>query len=1045
MTRAFPSGPPDPADRSARRLTRRFVLVLLAAAAPVLIALAVLLWRGWHEARHEALRSHEAQQRLLRSGLEQMAGSARTHVAVLRAFAERRLAEAPGSPPYQGRVDWIDSPPPESPALGIVLADPAAMTLRDRQEAEAMLPMFAVSQAAHQAQGLLQWSYFFSAGRRLVTIYPWAPASGFLGGDHPQADLAGFFDYDLFRMGLPQHNPDRSAYWAPVYLDAGGAGLMVTHAAPVWVGDRFQGIVGTDILLSQVSVYLGTLPEAARGAFVVDQAGTLIAQPGGVPLSGSEPRRADDLLRGRDPASIGPEFQADGDRWISAVPVAGTPWRLVTTVPDAEVSAAILARLRPLLALLAAIVAGMALFGLLMRAQFVRPAVALARYGALPAQEAIEEGPPRVPLPWAELCDRIALAARSQLANIRQLRAMIDGIPLRAVYVDADFRYRDANREFLDFVGRRRADLLGRHVAEVLGDRVAAQYERLAPLIARGEVARFEGWIEFSGAGRRFLQVSILPFTAEGETRPGFLTFTRDLTDLKEAEEEAERSVEALREREALYRSVVVSSLDAIVMMDDRGDVVEFNPAAERIFGFTAAEAIGRKVNDLIVPPAMRAAHQQGLERYLTDGRPRVIGRRVELVALRKDGGELPVELTVTDASASGRRLFVSHLRDLTEARALEAEMEQSRNRLHQVEKLSAMGSLLAGVAHELNNPLAVVVAQSALLHDKAPDDATALRAEKIRAAADRCGRIVKSFLAMARQKPPQRERLALGQVVRNGLEVVGYGLRTAGVDLRLDLPDDLPEIEGDRDMLGQVVSNIAINAQQALIGRPLPRLLSLRARAAGGWVTLVIEDNGPGVPEAVRARIFDPYFTTKAVDVGTGIGLSISRNVIEAHGGQIKLADSALGGAGFVITLPAAAGGAVAAAPGGRAPGGAGCAVLIVDDEADVAASLAEILESRGCRCRTAATAAEAQAIVAAGGIEAVFTDLRMPGMDGADLIRALTAVAPGLSGRIAVVTGDMVAGPAHLAAAALGAVPILEKPFDPADVMAVLARLRP
>lgn len=1037
--------PVDPADHSARRLTRRFVLVLMAATAPILLALALLLWRGYHETRQEVLQQHETQQRLLRSGLEQIAGSARTHVAVMRAFAERRLAEAPRAAPYAGRIDWLGAPAPKTPPLGIVLGNPAALTLSDRQEAAAVVPMFSVAQAAHDSHPLLQWSYFFSAGRRLVAIYPWAPASGFLPREGTDAAFAAFFDYDLFTLGLPARNAARAPYWSPVYLDAGGAGLMVTHAAPVWVDDRFVGIVGTDILLSQVSVYLGSLPEAARGSFVVDQTGALIAQPGGVPISGDSPRRADDLLRGLAPDQIGPTFVPDGDRWIAAVPVEGTPWRLVTTIPGHEITAAVQTALWPLLGLLAAILGGMVLFGLLMRAQFVRPAVALARYGALSAQEAAEEGVPVVPTPWAELADRIGLAARGQLANIRQLRAMIDGIPLRAVYVDADFRYRDANREFLDFVGRKRADLLGRSVAEVLGPSVAAEYERLAPAIARGDVARYEGWIDFAGAGRRFLQVSILPFTAEGETRPGYLTFTRDLTSLKDAEDEAERSVEALRAREALYRSVVVSALDAIVMMDDRGDVVEFNPAAERIFGYTAAEAIGRPVADLMVPEAMRAAHRQGMERYLAEGNPRVIGRRVELQAIRKDGSVFPVELTVTDVSRGGRRLFVSHLRDLTEERALQHDMEQSRNRLHQVEKLSAMGSLLAGVAHELNNPLAVVVAQSALLHDKAPDTATALRAEKIRAAADRCGRIVKSFLAMARQKPPQRERLALGQVVRNALELVGYGLRTAGVDLRLDLPDDLPEIEGDRDMLGQVVSNIAINAQQALLSRPLPRILSLRARAAGGWVTLTVEDNGPGVPEAVRARIFDPYFTTKAVDVGTGIGLSISRNVIEAHGGQIKLADSGLGGAAFVISLPAAQAAARPAAGADTLAGAGGLSVLIVDDEPDVAASLAEILAGRGCRCQVAGSAAEAQAIVARGGIEAVFTDLRMPGIDGAQLIGALTRADPRLAGRIAVVTGDMVAGPAHLAAAALGAVPILEKPFDPADVAAVLGRLGP
>jgi PAS domain S-box-containing protein len=299
---------------------------------------------------------------------------------------------------------------------------------------------------------------------------------------------------------------------------------------------------------------------------------------------------------------------------------------------------------------------------------------------------------------------------------------MIDGVPLRAVYVDANYVYQDANREFLGFVGLGLDQLVGRRVSEVLGPEVEQQYVDLTPRIRAGETARWEGWIDYVHHGKRYLRVSILPYAGSSGGAAGFLTFTRDLTELKNAETEAAASIEALADSEALHRSIVLSALDGIIVIDEAGITREFNPAAEAMFGMKAEAAVGRPICDVIIPPSMREAHRNGMTRYLASGHPRVIGKRIEVAAIDATGAEMPVELTVTEVSQNGRRLFTSHIRDLREQKRLAGEIEEGRNRLHQVEKLTAMGSLLASVAHELNNPLAIVIAQTTLLADKAPD-----------------------------------------------------------------------------------------------------------------------------------------------------------------------------------------------------------------------------------------------------------------------------------------------------------------------------------
>jgi two-component system NtrC family sensor kinase len=418
---------------------------------------------------------------------------------------------------------------------------------------------------------------------------------------------------------------------------------------------------------------------------------------------------------------------------------------------------------------------------------------------------------------------------------------------------------------------------------------------------------------------------------------------------------------------------------------------------------------------------------------------------------MRADGSRLPIELAIAEVRLPERRLFTAYLRNLTEVKSSAAEIERQRDALHQSEKLSALGSLLAGVAHELNNPLSIVIGHAVMLRDEAEEakpSELATRAQKIQNAAERCARIVRTFLAMARQRSTERRAIALGSVVRGALELLGYGLRTSGIEVEATIADDLPDVWADEDQLHQVVLNLLVNAQQALEVAPRPRRLAVTLAADGprARAVLRVADNGPGVPEDIRSRIFDPFFTTKPTGTGTGIGLAVSRGIVEAHGGSLRLDPAPARGAVFILELPAAPPDAGAEPyPGGARGAPAAAATrraLIVDDEPDIAGMLAQILARQGFRADVATGGREALRLVAAHDYDAILCDLRMPDLDGPAFYQFLEAERAHLCARTVFVTGDTLGQAASRFVAASGR-PVIEKPFVPDEVRRVVAGL--
>ena len=377
-----------------------------------------------------------------------------------------------------------------------------------------------------------------------------------------------------------------------------------------------------------------------------------------------------------------------------------------------------------------------------------------------------------------------------------------------------------------------------------------------------------------------------------------------------------------------------------------------------------------------------------------------------------------------------------------------EADLAASQEALYQSEKLTALGSLLAGVSHELNNPLSVVVAQSVMMEEDAAGSKLATRAVKIRGAAERCAKIVQTFLAMARQKPPTRGRVDVNSVVRGALDLTAYGLRSTGVEVACDLASDLPTLEADADQLHQVLANLVVNAQQALQEVSHRRHLSIVTRRGRqpGTIQVEVADNGPGVPEEIRRRVLEPFFTTKPPGSGTGLGLSFSHGVIEAHGGTLELLETREGAA-FRVTLPAPGTDASSkdvdnASPPTAGDHGRGDA-LVVDDEAEIADTLAEILEGQGYCVWIAGDGAEAKRQLATRDFDLILSDLRMPGIDGPALHAWMKAKRPHLLDRLGFVTGDTM-GPGAVRFLAESGRLSLEKPFTPQAVRDLVGRVR-
>lgn len=527
---------------------------------------------------------------------------------------------------------------------------------------------------------------------------------------------------------------------------------------------------------------------------------------------------------------------------------------------------------------------------------------------------------------------------------------------------------------------------------------------------------------EFQQSDGRWYSAAISP-TREG----GFVATRTDITEQKKMQERQ-------READEMVRRVLEACTAAIQMTRaSDGKIFYQSPATIELFG------VAEISTEYYVNPADRDRYAEEVQRngQVDD---------FEVQMKRPNGETCWVSVSGRLIDFHGEEVVVSNAYDLTDRITMQEELTRQREILHQSEKLSALGELLAGVAHELNNPLSVVVGQSLLLTETATDEKTKARAEKIGNAADRCARIVKTFLAMARQQPAQTSNIQINDVVESSLEVAGYALRTSGISLSLRLAPVLPAIWGDADQLNQIFINLIVNAEQAMRGWSGEKRVKIVSRfdPVRNDVVVKIHDTGPGIPENVRSRIFEPFFTTKEVGEGTGIGLAFCHRIVESHGGSIRVECKPGRGTAFFVRLPASS----------RLDEGAAheleaqtedqvSKVLVVDDEHDVADLIAEVLRADGHDVTVANSGAEALREIGRQSFSVILSDLKMANLDGANLFAALKQDHPKLVNRVGFITGDTMS-PKARAFLEASQRPFLEKPIRPNELRDLFSSLR-
>ncbi|HWP35107.1 MAG TPA: ATP-binding protein, partial [Thermodesulfobacteriota bacterium] len=385
------------------------------------------------------------------------------------------------------------------------------------------------------------------------------------------------------------------------------------------------------------------------------------------------------------------------------------------------------------------------------------------------------------------------------------------------------------------------------------------------------------------------------------------LAETREWVEEALGEAQAARE-EAERERRTLEAVLEAMPVGVTILEGAHARIVRANPAAEVVFGqplppgtslleFHRRAPIldeqGRPLPPERLPGLTALAGERSpiTEIRLADGRGGTRLIRVHAAPIPRDAGAPPRAIVLYE--------------DVTERALL-------RTRLTHTERLSALGRLVAGVAHELNNPLTSIIGfGELLLAQPAAEDAAGrerrAKLEMIVREATRAARIVRNLLTFARPHGGERAPGDLRALVARTLELRAHQLRKEGIEVELDLPEDLPPVYADHQQLQQVLLNLLLNAEQALTGNGAggPRRISIRGRRAGAALRLEIEDTGPGIPAEHRSRVFDPFFTTKPVGAGTGLGLSVSHGIVEAHGGRIWAEPAATGGARLVVELP--------------------------------------------------------------------------------------------------------------------------------------------
>jgi PAS domain S-box-containing protein len=553
------------------------------------------------------------------------------------------------------------------------------------------------------------------------------------------------------------------------------------------------------------------------------------------------------------------------------------------------------------------------------------------------------------------------------------------------------------------------AELFDEAVA-LMATTLDVEYTKVLQLLPDGNALRVQ-----AGVGWKAGLVGHALVDAGADSQAGYTLLIKEPVTVEDLRTETRFRGTAL-----LHDHGVVSGLDVIIYSEGRP------------FGILSAHTRRRRTftqDDIHFLQAIAHVLGTGIERQQVE----------KALRTAREGLEQRVRERTAELLHSNESLR----KEVAERKRAEAQVQQQQEALFQREKLAAMGSLLASVAHELNNPLSIVMVQADLLNEEVNEETLAERIKVISQSAERCVRIVHNFLALARRAPPQRTHVELNALIAEAIPLLAYVLQVDNVDVEQDLADDLPLLWADRHQLHQVLVNLITNAHQALRDIPVPRRLMLTTRydSASSLVILEVADTGPGIPPELQERIFEPFFTTKPPGVGTGLGLPFCKGIIEGHEGTISVESQVGRGAVFRIKLPVQA--EAVTVPVNPAPESLlpveGKEILIIDDEPGIVTALAYLLRRDGYHVDTSNNGRRALEKLQGRAYDLILCDLRMPELDGPGLYRELEEHLPHLLPRVVFLTGDTLSPEAREFLAKTG-VSLLDKPFRASDVRRVV-----
>lgn len=525
-----------------------------------------------------------------------------------------------------------------------------------------------------------------------------------------------------------------------------------------------------------------------------------------------------------------------------------------------------------------------------------------------------------------------------------------------------------------------------------------------------------------------FIAVSMVILVLEEERASGKDTRRKFEDQLTETEILRSRMVST----EQRYQKLFDQASEAIIIASEADlRILELNEAARRLLGLDLSE--GRHISLRPFCQFEQATQPQRAREWFE-----ALCRQPQIGLLRRDGAVVAAEVTGAPIEFHGAPAYQFFFREMTERARLEQQLRQA-------EKLSALGQMISGVAHELNNPLAVIKGYIELVlsrHELGTQ--TRIDLEKVSHESDRAAKLVKNFLTFAREQSVNREAVNLNEIIERVLELRRFDLRLTGAELLLELDPALPSTLADQDHMQQVLVNLVHNALQAMLGMERPAKLRIASSREADTLRIIVEDNGPGIPPDVLRHIFEPFFTTKPVGTGTGLGLSIAHSIMTDHKGRIFHQEPENGvGACFVVELPIVRAAVPVPQPPPPEPKPKAPApqpvpnarILVLDDEASIAELLGEMLGLLGYRATVANSPVEALEVARTREFDLILSDFRMPGMNGQQFYEALVECKPEMAGRVVFLTGDVVNEETQGFLRSIGT-PHLSKPFQLAAV---------